>query len=90
MGIKPGDRVAIEINGKLYTDVVTSIKYESPTWTPPPPERWWERAARRLRIMPPAPTPAPDLGSLRLTFGGQADEFTGYTLSDLKSWRDEK
>jgi hypothetical protein len=82
MGIKPGDKVAIKIDGKLYTDVITSIRYEWPTWQPaPPPRPWWGRLLRRLRLVSPDPVPVPRPGQIKVGLAGDATE---KQVSDLQ------
>jgi hypothetical protein len=88
--MKPGDKVTVEINGKLFTDVITSVSYHSPAPQPLPPRPWWWRLARRLRLVKPAPLPPPVPSEVVLTLGGDetADPPLGWTLADVEKLRE--
>lgn len=46
--LRPGDRIAIECGGKLYTDTVQSVSYTSGTPAVWPSPTFWQRLRRAI------------------------------------------
>lgn len=45
---RPGDRVAVEIGGVIYTDTIESIRTTTPTYVPPPRPTRWQHLVRAI------------------------------------------
>lgn len=88
--LKPGDRVAYEKDGIVYTDTVQSVSYSSPEGVAPPARTWWQRMARMLtpaRFRKPLPQSPPKPGQITVNVGLSIENpLEGYqhTVEDIQ------
>lgn len=76
MGIKPGDRVGVDIGGVVYVDTVKDIRHTGPQWTPPPELPWWRRALRTItprRFRRPLPAGTSRPANITIDVGTNTD-----------------
>jgi hypothetical protein len=92
--LAPGARVAFEKDGVVYTDVIESVRYQSPEWVAPPERSLWQRIVRRLTppwLRKPLPQSPPKPASVTITVGDRAPDMKraqGQIAKTLKAMED--
>lgn len=93
MGLRPGDTVAFEKDGVVYTDTIQEVTYTSPAPTTYPDLSWWQKTVRRFtpaRFRKPIkPVRCGEPSKVTVTVGDHNPlKRAGHTIADIQKMMD--